>query len=132
MAVSQRRPPYKTMNTDTLTHIPASTRPHAAFCGALGPQAASAWPLAVAPVARVSRQSPAAAARFLDSTAGRYFGPCVLERLKAGTALQEAVLTASYAWVTWKTDGFAARLYRAPEGAPYLLTLINHFGAAPA
>jgi len=120
-------PTPRTMTTVTPIDFPCTTRPAEAFCGALGPQAGAAWPLAVALVARVSRQTTAATARFLDSTAGRYFGLCVHERLKAGTALQEAVLTTTYAWMAWKTDRFAGRLYGVPEGAPYLLALIARF-----
>lgn len=125
-------PILNTMNTITLIDLPATSQPTAAFCGALSQQAGVAWPLAVALVAQVSRQPAAAAARFLDSTAGRYFGLCVLERLKDGAGLRQGIFMACAAWMNWKTDAFASKLYGAPAGAPYLLALIKHFGAAPA
>lgn len=118
------------MTTDTFTHLLETTQPHGAFCGALGDQAGPAWGYAIDAIVNVSRQTPAAAACFLDSMAGRYFGLGVCKKLERGAFLPEAVMSTTIDWMLWKTDRFAARLYGVPEGAPYLLALIVHFANA--
>lgn len=121
---------FTRMTNNTFTHLLETTQPHEAFCGALGDQAGPAWGYAVDAIVKVSRQTPAAAARFLDSTPGRYFGLCVCERLERGSFLPDAVMSTTFDWMLWKTDRFAAKLYDVPEGAPYLLALIAHFANA--
>lgn len=90
-------------------------------------EAAKAWGIAFAAIARVTGASAEGVRDFLDSRFGRHFADDVANGLAKDKALEAAIDAAVARWMGWIIDRRTARETGIPHGLPYLMGLATHF-----
>ncbi|MCW7540657.1 hypothetical protein OOT46_22825 [Aquabacterium sp. A7-Y] len=90
------------------------------FIGTMKEHAPAAWPLSMTAIAYATGQPLEAMRAFLDSASGRHFADDVLNRLRLGLPLADAIRAAVHAWMTWRIDARTERRRGIPRGLPYL------------
>jgi hypothetical protein len=89
--------------------------------------AARAWGIAFAAIARVTGATPEGVRDFLDARHGRHFADDVANGLAKGRTLDAAIDAAVARWMGWIIDRRMARETGIPHGLPYLMGLATHF-----
>ena len=112
------------MNTNN--QIPATQNNAWGFWGTMESQADAAWPLAMTAISDATSQPLESARVFLDSRHGRHFADDVLNQLRAGHALADAINAATQQWMGWKIGRQTSRDYGIPRGLPYLTGFVIH------
>lgn len=90
------------------------------FYGSFTTQAAAAWPLALTAIQQATGFDEADCATFLDSRHGRHFADDVLNALRDGHPLAQAIEAAVTRWQGYKLTRSARARYDIPAGVTYL------------
>ena len=112
------------MNTNN--QIPATQNNAWGFWGTMESQADAAWPLAMTAISDATSQPLESARVFLDSRHGRHFADDVLNQLRAGHALADAINAATQRWMGWTIGRQTSKQYGIPRGLPYLTGFVIH------
>ena len=110
------------------TSIPATCNEGWGFWGTMGGYASLAWPLTMNAIADATGQEMDSIRAFLDSNYERHFADEVHNATHTGQTLQQAIVTATQKWMTWKTDRRSCKNLGIPVGLPYLKGLVIHCG----
>jgi len=90
-------------------------------------ETAAAWTTASEAIARATSCSPEGVRDFLDSRHGRHFADDVVDSLRSGTTLDDAVSAAVARWMGWRISRSMSRETGIPHGLPYLTGLVADY-----
>lgn len=111
---------------NTTNPLPATQNQEWGFWGTMNEHASAAWPLAMSAISDATGQPLESVRAFLDSRHGRHFADDVLNPLRAGRALADAIHAATRQWMGWKIGRRTRKEYDIPRGLPYLTGFVIH------
>ena len=112
--------------TMTTNQIPATQNEAWGFWGTMNDQAQTAWPIAMISISDATYQPLESVRTFLDSRHGRHFADDVLNELRAGATLHDAIHAATQRWMGWTIGRLTSRQHGIPKGLPYLTGFVIH------
>lgn len=111
---------------NTTNPLPATQNQEWGFWGTMNEHASAAWPVAMSAISDATGQPLESVRAFLDSQHGRHFADDVLNPLRAGRALADAIHAATKQWMDWKIGRRTRKEYDIPRGLPYLTGFVIH------
>ncbi|MFN7104255.1 MAG: hypothetical protein ACK4N1_16700 [Pseudorhizobium sp.] len=92
----------------------------------MGEHAQTAWPIAMTAISDATGEPLESVRIFLDSVHGRHFADDVLNGLREGKALSDAIAAATGRWMGWTIGRQTSKRYGIPRGLPYLVGFVIH------
>ena len=105
---------------DTTQQIPTTTNEGWGFYGTMRGHAETAWPVAMAIIAKHTGENYDNVRAFLDGRPGRHFADEVLDRMARTTPMAQAIDDTATNWMAWRTTRREYRHSGVPAGLPYL------------
>jgi hypothetical protein len=112
--------------TTTTNQIPATQNEDWGFWGTMNEHAQAAWPIAMTAISDATGQPLESVRAFLDSRYGRHFADSVLNEMRWGNPIQQAVDATVTRWMGWTIGRLTSKEYGIPRSLPYLTGFVIH------